>query len=117
EARRGIDPSGAVESEAASGNDVVYVFEVLSPGMEHAEESDVSSQVLGIACEFEQRSGAGTEEQIVEQSLVLEDQSGERVWQSEDDVEVWNGQQLGRTCGQPFCAHVALTLGAVPIAA
>src|SRR5258708_38908303 len=49
EARRGIDPSGAVGSEAAGGNDVVdmgMMLEVLSPGMEHAEESDVGSQVL-----------------------------------------------------------------------
>ena len=51
------------------------LFEVLSPRMEHAEESDVSSEVLWIAGKLEQRSGAGAEEQIVEQPLVLEDQS------------------------------------------
>ena len=50
------------------------MLEVLSPGMEHAEESDVGSQVLGIASQFEQRRGAGAEEQIVEQPLVLQDQ-------------------------------------------
>ena len=32
---------------------------------------------FGIASKFEQRSGAGTEEQIVEQPLVLEDEGGE----------------------------------------
>jgi hypothetical protein len=67
-------------------------LEVLSPGMEHAEEPDVRSQVLGIASEFEQRSGAGAEEQIVEQPLVLEGESGEFVRQGEDDVEVRHGQ-------------------------
>ena len=74
EAARGIDPSGAVESQAAGGNDVVnmgMMLEVLSPGMEHAEESDVGSQVLGIASQFEHRRGAGAVEQIVEQPLVL----------------------------------------------
>ena len=120
EAARGIDPSGAIEGEAAGGNDVVdmgMMLQVLSPGMEHAEEPDVGSQVLGIASQFEQRSGAGAEEQIVEQPLVLEDQSGELVRQGEDDVEVRHGQQLSRTRGQPFGAHVALALRAVPIAA
>ena len=62
EARRGIDPSGAVGSQAAGGNDVVdmgMMLEVLSPGMQHAEEADVGSKVLGIASQFEQRRGAG----------------------------------------------------------
>ena len=57
EAAQGIDPSGAVESKAAGGNDVVnmgMMLKVLSPGVEHAEESDVGSQVLGIAGQFEQ---------------------------------------------------------------
>ena len=75
------------------------------------------SQVLGIASQFEQRSCAGAEEQIVEQPLVLEDQSAEFVRQSEDDVEVGHGQQLSRTRRQPFCAHVPLALRAVPISA
>ena len=120
EAARGIDPSGAVESQAAGGNDVVdmgMMLEVLSPGMEHAEESDVGSQVLGIASQFEHRRGAGAVEQIVEQPLVLEDKSGELMRQSEDDVEVRNGQQFSRARGQPFCARVPLALGAVPVAA
>ena len=37
--------------------------------------------------------------------------------QSEDDVEVRNGQPLGGTRGQPPGACVALALGAVPVAA
>ena len=51
-ASRGIDPSGTIGSEAAGGNDVVdmgMMLKVLSPGMEHAEESDVRSQALWIA--------------------------------------------------------------------
>jgi hypothetical protein len=63
--------------------------------MEYAEESDVRSQVLGIAGQFEHRRGAGAKEQIVEQPLVLEDESGQFVRQGEDDVEVRHGQQFG----------------------
>src|SRR5258708_7919027 len=79
EAARGIDPSGAAGSEPAGGNDVVdmgMMLEVLSPGIEHAEESDVGSQVLGIASQFEYRRGADAIEQIVEQPLVLQYKSG-----------------------------------------
>ena len=52
---RRVYPSGTVEGQTSGGNDVVYVgmnLEVLSPGMEDAEKSDVGSQVLGIASEF-----------------------------------------------------------------
>jgi hypothetical protein len=83
EAARGIDPSGAIESEAAGWNDVVDVgmmFEVLSPGMQHTEESDIGSQVLGIASQFEHRRGAGAVEQIVEQPLVLQRGSVKTMW-------------------------------------
>ena len=45
------------------------MLEVLPPGMEHAEEPNVRSQVLGIASKFEQRSGAGAEEQNIENRL------------------------------------------------
>ena len=53
EAARRVDPSGTIGGKTAGGNDVVNVWmnlEVLSPRMEHAEESDVGSQVLRIAC-------------------------------------------------------------------
>jgi hypothetical protein len=53
ESMRRINPSGTIEGKTASANDVVYVgmtLEVLSSRTEHAEESDVGSQVLGIAC-------------------------------------------------------------------
>src|SRR5450631_244309 len=93
------------------------VLKVLTPGMEHAEKSDISSEVLRIASQFEHRRGAGAVEQIVQQPLVLEDQSGKFMRQCEDDMKVRNGQQFSRTCRQPFCARVPLTLGAVPIAA
>lgn len=70
------------------------MLKVLSPGVEHAEEADVCTQVPGVASQLEHRRGAGAVEQIVEQSLVLEDERGEFVRQSEDDVEVRNGQQF-----------------------
>jgi hypothetical protein len=93
------------------------MLEVLSPGMEHAEESDVGSQVLGIASQFEHRGSAGAVEQIVEKPLVLEDKSGQIMRQCEDHVEVGNGQQFSRARGKPVGPRVPLALRAVPVAA
>jgi hypothetical protein len=45
------------------------MLKVLSPCMEHAEKSDIRSQVLRIASQFEHRCGAGAVEQIVDQPL------------------------------------------------
>jgi hypothetical protein len=98
EARRCGNPSGAVEREATARNDAVnmgMMLEVLSPGMEHAEQADVSTEMLGVACDLEQCGGACTEEQIVEQLLVLKHKCGQLMRQSEDDMEVGHGQQLG----------------------
>ena len=93
------------------------MLKVLSPGMEHSEESDVGSEVLGIASQFEHRGGAGAIEQVVEQPLVLEGKSGQIMRQSEDDVEVRHGQQFSRTRGQPLGARVSLALRTVPVTA
>jgi hypothetical protein len=95
---RRLRPSGAVEGEATARHDAVdvrMVLEVLSPGMEHAEQTDVGTQMLRVASDFEQRGSTGTEEQIVEQPLVLQHKRGQLMRQSEDDMEVGHGQQLG----------------------
>src|SRR5882757_7839400 len=112
--------TGAIRSKAAGRNDVVdmgMMLEVLSPGMEQAEKSDVGSKVPGIASQFEHGRGADAIEQIVEQPLVLQYKSGEFMGQREHDVEVRHGQQLSRTRGQPLGARVPLALLAVPVAA
>jgi hypothetical protein len=62
--------------------------------------------MLRIAGEFQQRGGTGSEEQIVKQSLVLQSESGEFVWQSEDDMKVRHGQQLRCSRRHPSCASV-----------
>ena len=91
--------------------------QVLSPRMQNAEESDPGSEMPGVGCDFKHGLGAGAEEQIVEQPLVLENESGQLVRQGEDLVKVWNGQQFGRSRRQPLGARVPLALRAVPIAA
>ena len=75
--------------------DMRVMLQVLSPGVKHAEQTDVGTQMLRVATDFEQRSGTCAEEQVVEQLLVLEHESRESVRQRKDDMEVGCGQQLG----------------------
>ena len=65
---------------------VWMMLKVLSPSVEHAEKPDLRAEVFGVAGKFEQRSGTGAEEQVIKQTLVLQDESGELVRQGEDVV-------------------------------
>src|SRR6266851_2451588 len=119
EARGCGDPSGAVERETTAWHHAVnmgMMLEVLTPRVQDAEQSDVGSQVLGVASNLKERRGTGAEEQVVEQPLVLQYQGRQLMGQREDDVEVGHGQQLGGARGQPSGACVALALGTVPVA-
>src|ERR1700686_3104135 len=73
--------------------------------------------MLRVAGKFEQRLCAGSEEQIVKQSFVLQNQSRELVRQGEDDVEVRHRQQLRRLRSHPSGACVSLASWAVPVPA
>ena len=105
EAARGMDPSGAVESQSAGGNDVVdmgMMLKVLSPGMEHAEESYVGSEVLRIASQLEHGRGAGAVEQVVEQPLVLEGKGGQFMPQCVDDWKYGTGNSSAERAASHF---------------
>ena len=78
---------------------VRMMLKVLAPGMEHAEKPDLCTQMLWIAGKFEQRRRAGSEKQIVKQSLVLQGESRKLVRQGENDVKVRDGQQFRLALG------------------
>ena len=117
---RGAEPAGVVERESAGGNDAMdmgMVFQFLIPGMEHAEEADLGAEMFGIASDFEQGFGAGTEQQTVEELLVLQGQRRQLMRQGEDDVDVASGQEFAAARLDPAVAGCGLALGAVPVAA
>src|SRR5712664_5001225 len=75
EGAAGGDPAGVVRSEAAGGQhavDMGMMLQALVPGMEHAEEADLGAEVPGIASDLEQGRGAGVEQQVINQPLVLQ---------------------------------------------
>ena len=85
--------------------------------MEHAEETDLGSQVAWIAGDLQQSWSTGVEQQVVDQPFILQGERSQFPRQREDDVHVAGGQQLAFPRLEPAPAGVALTLGAVPVSA
>src|SRR5215469_2142340 len=105
--------------EPARGNDTVDVWmqeQVLSPGVQDGDHTDLGSQVFRIGCDFEQSSCASSEQQMVEQARVLQSQDIQLVRYGEDHVEIAGVEEFAFPCRQPAFARLCLTLGAVPIA-
>jgi hypothetical protein len=74
EAATGTAPTVVVGGESAGGDhtmDMRMMLQLLIPGVEDAEETDLGAQVPRMARDFQQGLGAGAEQQIVENLLVL----------------------------------------------
>ena len=60
-----------IRRETAGGNDAVDMrmkLQALIPAVEHAEETDLGSEMPWIASDFKQGLGAGMEEQVVDRA-------------------------------------------------
>src|SRR5215472_17209951 len=69
--------------------------QLLTPGMEHGEETDASAETTSIGGDLHQGFRYGTEQQVVKQTLVSEGNGGHGLGQGEDDMRVGHGQQRG----------------------
>ena len=72
-----VHPALVIGRETAGGDhavDVRVMLEILSPGVEHTEETDLCTKVLWIGCDLQQGGGAGAEQEVVNDVLVLESQ-------------------------------------------
>jgi len=120
EAATGGKPALVVGRESAGGDhtmDMRMMLELLVPGVEDTEEANLGAHMPGMARDFEQGLGAGTEQQIVENLLVLQSQGCQKMRKGEDHVHVAGGQEFLPTRLQPAVAGRGLTLGRVPISA
>src|SRR5271157_946720 len=69
------NPTGVIRSDTPGSKytvDVRMKLQTLVPGVEHAEEANLSSKMPGIASDLQQGCGAGVKEQVVNQPLVLQ---------------------------------------------
>src|SRR5258706_9608011 len=91
--------------------------ELLVPGVQHTEETNLCTEVSGVASDFEKSFRAGTKQEIVDHLFVLQHHWGQVAGECEDHVQVARGEQFSFTCGNPPFASSDLTLWAMAITA
>ena len=87
------------------------------PGMQDSEEADLCAQMLGVGGDAAQRLRGGSEQDVVNRSLVLERDDSDQLRHCEHHVEVGHLEQFRLAVRQPLGAGKALTLRAASIAA
>src|SRR5260370_10779880 len=92
-------------------------FEFLTPGMQHAEEADFCTEMLGISCDFQKGFRTGVKQEIVDDLLVLQNQGGQMTRKSEDHMNVTRPEKLLTARREPAIASSCLPLRAIPISA
>lgn len=91
--------------------------QVLPPGVENGEEADLGAEMFGIAGYRKQGLGGGAKENAVDFTWVVESDLGDGFGDGEDNVEVFDGEQLGFAGFQPAGSFRILALRAVPVSA
>src|SRR5215467_12833406 len=97
--------------------DMRMSVELLTPGMQHAEEANFRTEVSRITRNFLKCFRTGAKQQIVEDLFVLQNQWRQAVGQCEDDVQVAGREQFSSTRSNPPFSGSGLTLRAVSVAA
>lgn len=92
-------------------------MQLLSPGMEYAQEADLRPQVLGIYGDLTECCSAALEQQVVDGSLVLQGKRSQIMGKREDHMRVADAEKLSGTSREPFVAGVGLALWAMPVSA
>src|SRR6266478_1260638 len=111
-----FDPVRAIGGQPTGRHHAVYMrvkFEFLSPAVQHAEEADFSTEMLGIASDFQKSFRTGAKQEIVDDLLVLQDQRGQMTRKREDHMDVARREKLLLTRCEPAIASSCLTLRAV----
>jgi hypothetical protein len=91
------------------------VQQFLIPGMEHAEEAAVRSEVPLVASHCQQCLGAGPKQQSVDLALVLQGQRRQLAGQGEHHMGIGDRQQFPAARLQPPVPCVGLALRTLPV--
>ena len=51
---------------------VRMMLKILAPGVEHAQKADLRTEMLGVGSDLQQSRGAGAEQEIIDDFLVLQ---------------------------------------------
>jgi hypothetical protein len=97
--------------------DVGMKQEILAPGVQDGEESDLGSKMFGIGGHLGQCLGNSAEQQVIEFNGVLPDERVEFMGQREYDVKVAGRQQFLLSRSDPSLTRLSLTLGTMTVTA
>src|SRR5438445_654027 len=90
---------------------------ILAPGMQHAQEANLGTEMLGIRSNLQQSGGTTAEQEVVDDLLVLKSQPGEFMRKGEDHMEVADRKEFSTTFREPPVASAGQTLRAMAITA
>lgn len=93
------------------------IVEVLAPGVQHGDEADLGTQMLGIGGNPAQCLCGGTKQDRVDLLLVLKGNRDDLLRKGEDDMEIADWQKVCLSGGKPITPGLALAFWAVPVAA
>ena len=113
-----MNPAFSVRRDPTARNHAVNVGmkqQVLAPRVKNAEETNLGSEMLGVACHLAKCFSDGAEQEVVKLGLILQNERVEFVRQREDDVEVTRIEQFLFAGIDPSPARLSLTLVAMTI--
>ena len=93
------------------------VLQGLAPGVQHRDQADLGTEMTRVGCDGAQRRGRAAEQDVVDDTLVLQGDRGDRFGEGEDDMEVGHREQVGLAGFQPERTGQRLALGTVAVAA
>ncbi len=106
-------PIGCQSTPRYQAMDMGMMGQSLPPGMKDGDHPGLGAEILRIGRDQAKRIGRRLEKDVVDDSLVLQGDDGDRFRHREDDVEIRHRQQVG----EPLQACQPLTFWAVPVAA
>ena len=109
-----------VGAQSAASDDAVHMnvrTEVLSPGVQHHGDAELTTEPARTVAELEQGLGSGLEEQTVDEGGMALCEGVELVGQGEHEVEVADIEQVGAVALDPAGLLERLALGAMTVAA
>ena len=115
-----VHPTSVIERETTGRDDTMDMGmkpDLLIPSVQHAEKTNLCTEVSGIAGDFEKGFCTGAKQKIVKDLLVLQHQGCQAARKCEDHVQVAGGKKFSATCGNPSFAGGSLTLRAVAVPA
>jgi hypothetical protein len=93
------------------------IDECPGPGVEDAEDSNEPPDIMGGCGERDERVGRGSEQNVVQVSLVAADKLPQLLGQGQDDMTGGDWQEFLPPLCQPHLGVMTVALGATPVAA